>query len=280
MSQLEFDWTHAERLNAIQTLQLQRLSGVSMNAVRRVLEKLYLFAGPRGICPGIDELASRACVSRRVAIRALTALETASLICVDRQHRWGTNRYRIVWSELAVLANLRVSKCQDGTLAPAFQSATPAFQSADMAPKEKRRKKKEEETPGLLLLLEMLPGAGAVYAKAISRGLSDAAVLERAEAWKRLPKCDQVTGKLVHWLTESGCYARHMDTTVQPRASKVNPGFKTATAWHELPYSVKYELCVVWNVGKNKYVPDQVIQKRILEIEQELLSSLVCQGPS
>ncbi len=114
--QRPLDFLRGEQLRLLQDCQLPRVArdrqghGVRAAALKMVLTAIdnYGRGRPGGAYASVETLAKSANVAKRTATRAVEVLQTLGLICVENdERRWGrrgspTNRYTIVWSELAL----------------------------------------------------------------------------------------------------------------------------------------------------------------------------------
>lgn len=147
--QLQIDFTRAEQLALIRDARIPPAAGISAHAVKSVLVAIDQFARGRECWASQVRIAAVANLSRRVCQRAIGRLIDLSLVTCDRvgcaertDHRGGvTNRYRIVWSELAVLSPAVSMRCAhprqpDGARIPPSHHSRPAPTAPTNAPLE------------------------------------------------------------------------------------------------------------------------------------------------
>ena len=106
--QLTLDFDRGAQLRMLQECQLPSLTGTDGRSVAQSTAKLVLHiidhhGRGRTAFLSHDRLAAQCQRNRRTTIRAIQALEHASLLCVERDGRRNCNRYTIVWSELGLL---------------------------------------------------------------------------------------------------------------------------------------------------------------------------------
>ena len=135
--QQQFNWARAEQLRLLRDCQLPKDvkdkagKGVSPIVLKAVLTAIDQHGRGRvgGCFASVSTLAKAANIGKRTCTRAIKLLHAQGLVCLTNDGpRYGvlgspTNRYTIVWSELAVLVD-------SGPIFRADQSATGADQSA------------------------------------------------------------------------------------------------------------------------------------------------------
>jgi len=224
--QQTFDWTRAEQLALVERWECPRLRGVSGIAVKAVLRAIDGFGRGREAWPSEATLAQVAGMSVRTVKRAIKALESLSLVTIERKGPQTVNHYRIVWTELACRApeNRRVNCPVEGSersATPAERSATVSERSATLSrtkchagPLNDINTTKEttttQELPVVVVsLVEVFESHGIARAReayrlALASGLDDAAMVERVQAWELAGSGNP--GILYNWLTRKGSY--------------------------------------------------------------------------
>lgn len=133
--QLTIDWTRAEQLALLRDAVLPTFRSPAGDAVSPLLAGAVLRAidehgRGRHCWASLETLAAVAQCSRRSVVRALQALTTAGVLCVEttRRGRSFTNTYVIVWSELAIYR--RAPEAQIHSAMEPVHSATVSIHSA------------------------------------------------------------------------------------------------------------------------------------------------------
>jgi hypothetical protein len=228
MGQMLFDFTRADQLGLLERCVLPKVSGVSGVAMKAVLKAIDGFGRGREAWPGYDSLARSAGVSARVAKRAVAALESCSLLCVERRGSRTLNHYRIVWSELTLLLP---ENRPERSATPAERSATPAERSATPTlPKchadtlnvlETYKETtttaakavvvvsleaEKQPTVELLDTCHLLDPVGTYRSAQVRLGLTDQQIAQRVDRWRGLPAEQRSPGVLHNWLTKPRSY--------------------------------------------------------------------------
>ncbi len=99
--QLELDFNRAEQLGLIDRVQIPKQVGVSPAACKAVLRVIDSYGRGRECWPSERSIAAAACLSLRTTKRAIRALESLSILCIERRGVLTLEPLsNIVWSEL------------------------------------------------------------------------------------------------------------------------------------------------------------------------------------
>lgn len=130
-AQQRFDFDRAEQLGLLEQAVLPKRPGVSQAACKAVLKAIDNYGRGREAWPSCDTLAVNTGLSVRTVKRALRVLTELSLIVVDRRGVLTLNHYRIVWSELAILAKPKRERSAMVALPGNERSATVALRNPE-----------------------------------------------------------------------------------------------------------------------------------------------------
>jgi AraC-like DNA-binding protein len=225
--QQQFDWTRAEQLGLLERAVLPRRPGVSSAALKSVLKAIDGFGRGREAWPSEATLAQCCGFSERTVRRALAALVELSLLIVQRHGGLTLNHYRVVWTELALLAGgnrherpAMVSERPDTVSErPAMVAERPAMVAAETSEETYKETTTTGTAESVVVFLDELRAAGLVDPERTLRTaqkmcLGNNQIAERLAAWQALPDQQRRPGVLYNWLTKPGSYQATTEASV------------------------------------------------------------------
>ena len=218
MGQREFDFRRADQLALVERWDCPRVPGVSPTACKSVLRAIDGFGRGREAWPSEATLAQTAGCSIRTVKRVVKALAALSILIVERRGTNTVNHYRIVWTELALLAPERSATDSERSATVSERSATVSLTKChgvtnEVPPWPPETTRNDNETTTTDPLVVVVQNLGVVKAEkataaARARGLDDTAIRQLCETFAALPAPDRVPGKLWNWLTTEGSFQR------------------------------------------------------------------------
>jgi hypothetical protein len=233
--QQRIDFSRGDQLAVLRECRLPDVAakdGVTVKAgvIKGVLGAIDSFG--RECFASIDTIAATANYSRRHVKRAIEALELLSLITKDRRKNcYGTttNHYRIVWTEVELLATkvpCRHYAPPDQSAFPTDQSALEADHSALEALKPPRSAKKNTPPPPRASSLQRWAAAEEVFR---AQGIGQSArLIEHAQRRGITPdECEQLAEYFAEHATRNGWGPG----VLFDRVANAKPGEAIAARW-------------------------------------------------